>query len=549
MSRRSWIKAVKSVKPLEVLEEAAQADIQKKLVAAGMGHMGDPKRVANQEPPLSSADFIKLIKKTFPGQDGQVPEVTEFKPLMGLNTSHSFSMFGFMYDGKINYIKLAGGSKGRGTKQTNEQETSWLLVLSAFYDTPDMQTKDASTLFDLCQKEAVYSRVYGNDGKALDVGKALGLVNWMGVNGGLPFSDGDKSRAPTGWVNSHIAQAKKFISSSKFGSTNVPQYFRKDKAKLPIVNLAKQLFPTSVPDQKFDKDKWNPADVWIEYSDYVLPVMGPKGDYKLTHLNNYLLESIENKRGILGVSLKLGKGEINSINMTERPEYIVDDFKMQYGDFFAQNVSSIYGGNELEGYSVTYRLFSASATETIRGEAQKKKTLAAHGKVFLKYLDFLMGSKRAYVSRVESVKGVLIKETNPYSNKGVGSYAFTKKGKLAFKKITEEWPKLKTSDIIQYARGTDASEYDILIASAGRSGLAKSEKIFLDAVAQYAFDKKAPEKNMQTRISARFQTIRLGTLFAGIKKGSVDKLHQIALGMLLYGKSESEWSAPHVKAT
>ena len=533
-------------------EKVAQTDIQKKLVAAGMGHMGDATRVANQDPPLSSADFIKLIQDTFKVKnivtdEWEIPQVTVFKPLEGLNDSHSFSMFGFLYDGEFNYIKLAGGSKGRGSKQTNEQETSWLLVLSAFYDTPDMQTKDASTLFDLCKAEAVYSRVYGNDGKALDAGKALGLVNWMENNGGLPFSDGKKSRAPTGWVNSHIAQAKKFISSSKFGSTNIPQSFRKDKAKLPIVNLAKQLFPTSVPDQKFDKDKWNPADVWIEYSDYNLPSPGPKGDYKLTNLNNYLLESIENKRGIIGVSLKLGKGDINSINMTERPEYIVDDFKMQYGDFFAQNVSSIYGGNELEGYSVTYRLFSASATETIRGEAQKKKTLAAHGKVFLKYLDFLMGSKRTYVSRVESVKGVLIKETNPYSRKGVGSYAFTKKGKLAFKKITEEWPKLRDSDIIKYARGTDASEYDILANST--NNLAKAEKIFLDAVAQYAFDNKKPEKNMQTRVSARFQTVRLGTLFAGIKKGGVDKLHQIALGMLLYGKSESEWSAPHVKAT
>ena len=44
------------------------------------------------------------------------------------------------------------------------------------------------------------------------------------------------------------------------------------------------------------------------------------------------------------------------------------------------------------------------------------------------------------------------------------------------------------------------------------------------------------------------ETIRLGTLFAAIKKKSVDDLHRVALGMLLYGKSESSWSAPHVKA-
>ena len=30
----------------------------------------------------------------------------------------------------------------------------------------------------------------------------------------------------------------------------------KDNSKIPIVKLAKKIFPTSVPDQKFDKDKW-----------------------------------------------------------------------------------------------------------------------------------------------------------------------------------------------------------------------------------------------------------------------------------------------------
>jgi len=53
---------------------------------------------------------------------------------------------------------------------------------------------------------------------------------------------------------------------------------------------------------------------------------------------------------------------------------------------------------------------------------------------------------------------------------------------------------------------------------------------------------------MQTRISARFQTIRLGAIFAAIKRKDTEVLHKVALGMLLYGKSESEWSAPHTKA-
>ena len=532
-------------------EKVAQTDIQKKLVAAGMGHMGDATRVANQDPPLSSADFIKLIQDTFKVKnivtdEWEIPEVTVFKPLEGLNDSHSFSMFGFLYDGEFNYIKLAGGSKGRGSKQTNEQETSWLLVLSAFYDTPDMQTKDASTLFDLCKAEAVYSRVYGNDGKALDAGKALGLVNWMENNGGLPFSDGKKSRAPTGWVNSHIAQAKKFIA--QYGSNNVPLRFVKDNSKIPIVKLAKKIFPTSVPDQKFDKDKWNPADVWIEFSDYTLP------EYTLlADLNNYLLENITGKRGIIGVSLKLGKGSIDPINMKIRPAYEVTGFKMKFGDFFAQNVSSDYSGVELADYSVTYRLFDANAKSLIRGEAQKKKSLAAHGKVFLAYIDFLLGlyGKRGVsaVRTIAGVKGDHIEETNPYSKKGVGSYALTKKGETAFSMIKKVWPIIRDDTDLLDKTSRDYSEQAYTDKKPSTYLILTDKDIFLKAVAQYAFNKKKPEKNMQTRVSARFQTVRLGTLFAGIKKGGVDKLHQIALGMLLYGKSESEWSAPHVKAT
>ena len=517
MSYRSWIRAVKSVKPLEVLEEAAQNDIVDKLVAAGMGKMSKNERVSNQEPPLSNDQFVALIKKTFTVED-QIPQVTVFKPLEGSNVSHSFSQFGFTYDGKIFKIILAGGSKGRGTKQTNEQETSWLLVLSALYHKPEIETANASQLFDICHSPDVYSRVYGNDGKVLDEGKAVGLVKWMENNGGLPFD-----KPPTGWVNSHIAQCKDFISKYP----NTPKYFRKDKSGLPIVKLAKQIFPTSVPDQTFDKDKWNPADVWLEYED--VPTFST-----LTQLNNYLEDSLKSSSGILGVSLKKGTGLVDRHNIKgERPEYEVTDFKLHYGDFFAQNVSSKYDGNMLEGYSVTYRLFTASSTETIRGEAQKKKSLAAHGKVYLKYMDFILG--RGRIERtVESVKGILVKE-----KAGTDSgWELTKEGIKAFNKIKRTWPLLRDSDIMKYGRDGSQAEYDVLT---------NKDKL-LDAIGQYARKNKKAEKNMQTRISARFQTIALGTLLAAIKRKNVDVLHKVALGMLLYGKSESDWSAPHAKA-
>ena len=116
-------------------------------------------------------------------------------------------------------------------------------------------------------------------------------------------------------------------------------------------------------------------------------------------------------------------------------------------------------------------------------------------------------------------------------------YRFTRTGEQAFTRIKRTWPILRDSDIMEYGKGIQQNYNKLL-----------DEKEFLDYVAEYAHKKKLKEVDMQTRVSVRFQTIRLGTLFAAIKKKSVDDLHRVALGMLLYGKSESEWSAPHTKA-
>ena len=102
-------------------------------------------------------------------------------------------------------------------------------------------------------KPIVYTRVYGANGKALNESGALGLVQWL-------FDDKQISK---GWTKSHLGQSKSFIG--KFNNT--PLKFIKDRANIPIVQMARTIFSTSVPDQEFDKDKWNPADVWLEYED------------------------------------------------------------------------------------------------------------------------------------------------------------------------------------------------------------------------------------------------------------------------------------------
>jgi hypothetical protein len=512
----NWHRAIQEVHQLQ--EAITNTDIHNRLVATkkvGAGTKSDP-RVANVNN-ISAKEFIELIKSTFP----EVGDVRIILPKDAGSKSGTFDTFVFTLDGKEISAVLAGEVKGRGSKSTVVQEVSWLLVLSAIYDNPE--NMNPAKLIEGMKVKMVWQRVYDESGKALTVGKVDGLVSWL-------FGKGQEK-----WLESHIGQCTKFINKYP----DVPIYFRKDKSKLPIVNLAKKIFSTSVPDQEFDKDKWNPADVWLEYQE--VPTFNT-----LAKLNNYLEDSIRKKiSGILGVSLKLGTNNVDKINLKgERPEYEVTDFDLKFGDLFAQNVPAEYSGDYLEGYSVTFRVFDASATSTIRGEAQKKKSLAAHGKVYLKYMDFLIG--RGRIERtVESVKGILVEETLAWSGsykaktkKGTGKYQFTKKGEKAFARIKRTWPLLRdATGLMKYGAGIQQNYNKLL-----------DEKEFLDYVAEYAHKKKLKEKDMQTRVSIRFQTIALGTLFAAIKKKSEDDLHRIALGMLLYGKSESSWSAPHLKA-
>ena len=325
-------------------------------------------RVSNSEN-LSDADFIQLIKDTFDG----ATDVTKHAPETGPNDSRTWTMFVFNWNGRVDCrVWLAGEIKGRGSKQTTEQEVSWLLVLAAMYYNMDIinastDTKEHATLNEMLAKN-VYERVYGANGKALDRAGAVGLADWLMKN--------------PKWLAGHLSQCEKFV----YLEVNSPARFVKDRSTIPIVKQAKKIFHTSVPDQKFDKDKWNPADVWLEYEDFV-----PDNFDTLDDINRYLKESIKNgSSGILGVSLKAGNGPPKKINVTGSiPNYEVTGLKLSYGEFLAQNVTTEYAGNELTGYSVMYRLFDANAKSLIRGEAQKKKSLAAHGKVFLAYIDFL----------------------------------------------------------------------------------------------------------------------------------------------------------------
>ena len=483
---------------LQLIAEGRQ-DVQDQLVAAGksagLAAHSNPARIFNPKE-MKTDDFVALIKKEF-----EVEDVIVLAPKAQGNPSSSF--YTFLWN--ENQITLAGEVKGRGSRQTEEQEISWLLVLSAYHQGGGDLSDDE--FFDFIKQESkVYSTITNSKGKLLDESAAEGLVYWLSQN--------------EAWLKSHRAQAKKFPIKT------APRRYVKDYSKLDIVLEAKRLFPKAVPGQRFDKDKWNPADVWLYYEDLTEQAT-------LADLNNYLLTSIEGTpSGIIGVSLKMGGGTTTTINARKRNVYIVDDFDMKFGDLFAQNVNTEYGGQGMEGYTVMYRLFSPKIGELIRGEANKKLSKAAHGKVYLKYIDHLTGGEQA-TKAVASVAKKIVE-----LDKKTGVYALTSEGKKTFRKISRAWPIVRDNNIIEWASTATPANYNKLTDS----------KTFLAYVNEYAIKNKLQESEMQVRVMARFQTIMLGTVFSAIKRKSVDKLHEIVLGMLLFAKSESVWSAPHMKA-
>ena len=53
------------------------------------------------------------------------------------------------------------------------------------------------------------------------------------------------------------------------------------------------------------------------------------------------------------------------------------------------------------------------------------------------------------------------------------------------------------------------------------------------------------ENSVKANINARFQSIVLGSMISNLSKTDLQK---VMVGMLKYGKSESDWSSVHYKA-
>ena len=64
-------------------------------------------------------------------------------------------------------------------------------------------------------------------------------------------------------------------------------------------------------------------------------------------------------------------------------------------------------------------------------------------------------------------------------------------------------------------------------------------------VNDWAKTNKMAENKVKALVSSRFQTLILGSIISSLSKNDLEK---VMIGMLKYGKSESDWSSAHYKA-
>jgi hypothetical protein len=451
---------------------------------SGLEVVSNKRRIGNTGN-LTSKQFADKLDK-----DMGATNIKIIQPLQGKNQSSAFDMFEFEFDGDVYSVHLAG-KVARGTTSTNDNETSFLLVLSARQHGAKDEEEDIKV-------KMIDPKVYSKVG--LDKKKAMALVAYM-------------EEQPS-WFLSHRKQVNVLIQ--KLGTTP-PKRYIKDYTGYPINQQAKALYKENFNDT-LDLDKWNPADIWLEYSS--LPT-----HKTLTDLNNFCYNSIKSVSGIVGVSLKKGSGKLSYINYDKEKEpYDLKKINLKMSKLWALAATIEFEGPGLDGISLGFRIFGGKATDVITGEAEKKGADAVQGKVKLTLLDQFTGQN--FKSQITAVGGADILDYN----RNTGKYSLTKDGLKKYKKVKTAWTIIKGKNL-SFARGAQKNNYNNAF---------KNEKNFIDMLNK----ENLPENKGKAVINSRFQTLMLCQIISSMNKKDARKL---ALQLLKYGKSMSEWSAAHMK--
>jgi len=471
---------------LEQITEMTKKAMQKQIadLDKGLEVVSNTDRIGNSGK-LSDGEFSKKLQSMGAGKVELIP------PRTGKNRSAQFNMFSFDFDGKDYDIVLAGEVKGRGSKGTEENEVSFLLVLSAL-----QSGANDNNLFEKMLDKDVYSRV------GIDEKKAQSLVDYL--------------ENKTDWLISHKAQCKALM---KVIGKKRPSMYVKDDGKLDINKQAVELFKSDLGmNMSRTLDKWNPADVWLYYDKSV-----PKHS-TISDLNKYLYDSIKGKKGIIGVSLKKGIGKLDYKNYFPPKELDFDQINLKMSAVGSlSGTIKFVGDPAIEAQSLAFRIFNAKDTDIIRGEAEKKGAEAVQGKVELALLDKFSGKK--FKDNVIKAGGSDILELQGQE------FILTKNGKKKFKEAQKSWKKVGKRRGTIYARGSNSREYNEAF---------KSEKNFL----KWLNSQNKQENEAKSWANSKFQVLKMFELIDRLTPNDEKKL---AMNLLKYASSESDFSAAHLK--
>jgi len=481
------------------LKEMSKKDLQTKLVGLDkrLDKHSKAGRVMNTGK-LSKDEFKQLLKKKVADKDVEV-----IPPNTGNNQSSTFNMFSFELDGKSMSITLSNPVAGRGSASTDRNEESLLLVMSAMY--AGAKNKDEIAIKAL--ESTVFKRCYDKKGSEFGIVQTKELLAYV--------------QEKQDWFDSHLSQAKVFIKD--FPKT--PKKLIMDYSGIDVWQQANELFKK---DPGFgglspDKDKWNPADVWMYYDEL------PKHD-TIDELNKYLYDSIKGGKGIVGVSLKKGTGKLNYYNVGKNPEIDVTNIKSRLGKNFTLGADMLFIGKGVPSdFSLNFRIFGAKDNEGIRGEGTGKN--AMQGKVKLDMIDTLTGGK--YADRIKKAGGSNILKWD----KNKKEYSLTSNGLKKFKNVEKKWKIMRRFKNIQYKRGASLGEYENAFSHGVVGFLKELNKGNPNG-------KPWAENQGKANINSKFQSIELIYLLNKMPPGQQNKL---AAGLLKFAKSMSDWSAPFAK--
>ena len=363
---------------------------------------------------------------------------------------------------------------------------------------------------------------------------------------------------------------------------STPIRFVKDSTSFELNKQAENLFKKDGMDDeiKWDSDKWNPADVWICYQNENILA----GEFNgILDLNSKMKGYLDTKNsGIIGLSLKLGSTytevnpktggyEIldNQKSGNVKDSQVENGFKLHYGKFFGQSVYQSLALLDYEKkaiptknrHEIDYRLFTGKAGGPLVGEVKVGGTKAAHGKVYLEYID--VESKTTKISR--TVKKATSKKVIEYDS-DKERYVLTRDGKRIFRVVSFMWGQIKkgiASGIVdskirsrrkERVEGENnlKSHYDILekTTSEFEDFLNKEDGILNDTSFKKLTTTTQKASNLNIKISTRFQTIAFGGWWCRLYHQNRERALSTALGMMHLAKSMNpKFSCSHAKIT